>query len=187
MIKNIYDRAISFFNEHGISVNLSRDMPAGYETAFGTYDIEKNTLFINDLFIGNVSEPEYLFYLYHELRHAEQYLQPDKFDEKIRKSLQYVILYNGTCFRFSDGRWHECFIDDGKEFLSDAYKGLPYETDANDFAYETVLKICGESPELKKVYFCFKPEKQLTDKQYAVLFRRIDRLTGFLESSFSEQ
>lgn len=79
-------------------------MPAGYETAFGTYDIEKNTLFINDQFIGNVSEPEYLFYLYHELRHAEQYLQPDKFDEKIRKSLQYVILYNGTCFRFSDGR-----------------------------------------------------------------------------------
>lgn len=61
MIKNIYDRAISFFNEHNISVNLSRDMPAGYETAFGTYDIEKNTLFINDQFIGNVSEPEYLF------------------------------------------------------------------------------------------------------------------------------
>lgn len=161
-------------------------MPAGYETAFGTYDIEKNTLFINDQFIGNVSEPEYLFYLYHELRHAEQYLQPDKFDEKIRKSLQYVILYNGTCFRFSGGRWHECFIDDGKEFLSDAYKGLPYETDANDFAYETVLKICGESPELKKVYFCFKLEKQLTDKQYAVLFRRIDRLTGLSENSFSK-
>ena len=47
------------------------------------------------------SAPEYetMFYLVHELRHAEQYQHPERFDAMIRVSLPYVVLYDGTCFR----------------------------------------------------------------------------------------
>ncbi len=67
-------------------------MPAGYETAYGTYDVTINTLFLNTAILGNAPKYEVLFYLFHELRHAMQYLRPIMFDDKIKESINYVIL-----------------------------------------------------------------------------------------------
>lgn len=85
--------------ERGLSVVLSWDMPQGYETANGTFDPVAKTLFLNPAVLQSAPEYEAMFYLVHELRHAEQYQHPERFDAMIRVSLPYVVLYDGTCFR----------------------------------------------------------------------------------------
>lgn len=47
-----------------------------YETAYGTYDVTVNTLFLNTAILQGAPEYGVLFYLFHELRHAVQYLHP---------------------------------------------------------------------------------------------------------------
>ena len=44
---DIFEIVNSFCRENGISVNISYYMPIGYETAYGTYDVTINTLFLN--------------------------------------------------------------------------------------------------------------------------------------------
>ena len=79
--------------ERGLSVVLSWDMPQGYETANGTFDPVAKTLFLNPAVLQSAAEYEAMFYLVHELRHAEQYQHPERFDAMIRVSLPYVVLY----------------------------------------------------------------------------------------------
>ena len=67
---DIFKIVNSFFCENGISVNISYDIPIGYETAYGTYDVTINTLFLNEAILKNAPQYEVLFYLFHELRHA---------------------------------------------------------------------------------------------------------------------
>ena len=47
-----------------------------YETVYGTYDVTVNTLFLNTAILQGAPEYGVLFYLFHELRHAVQYLRP---------------------------------------------------------------------------------------------------------------
>lgn len=42
--------------------------------AYGTYDITVNTLFLNAAILKDALKCVVLFYLFHELRHAMQYL-----------------------------------------------------------------------------------------------------------------
>ena len=37
----------AFCEENDLAVSISYEMPAGYETAYGTYDVTLNTIFIN--------------------------------------------------------------------------------------------------------------------------------------------
>ena len=113
--------------ERGLSVVLSWDMPQGYETANGTFDPVAKTLFLNPAVLQSAPEYEAMFYLVHELRHAEQYQHPERFDAMIRVSLPYVVLYDGTCFRLRGETWQECRLDGGEETFRDAYLGFPYE------------------------------------------------------------
>lgn len=93
--------------ERGLSVVLSWDMPQGYETANGTFDPVAKTLFLNPAVLQSAPEYEAMFYLVHELRHAEQYQHPERFDAMIRVSLPYVVLYDGTCFRLRGETWQD--------------------------------------------------------------------------------
>lgn len=63
----------AYCREHDLELRLSFEMPIGYETANGTFDVSSRTVFINAEKLNK--EPEYskLFYLFHELRHASQY------------------------------------------------------------------------------------------------------------------
>ena len=127
-------------------------MPKGYETANGTFDPTVNTLFINKEMLQSQPEYEQMFYLFHELRHALQYLHPESFDELISKSRLYVIQYDGTCYKLVDGEWKECKLDGLIEYFTELYLGQPYERDANDFAYEKVKELLGYSPELQELH-----------------------------------
>ena len=166
--------ASAFCRENDLCLTISGDMPAGYETAFGTYDVTIHTLFLNFPLLDRVSECESLYYLYHELRHAMQYLHPSAFDAHIQKSRFYVILYNGICYRLTENSWQECRLTGSQEDFTAAYLSLPYELDANAFAYERVRETCGDSPELLALYHSWLPEKILPYPELQKIFARID-------------
>ena len=65
IIKDIETIIKDFSLEHKISVILSCDMPVGYETAYGTYDVTINTLFLNAEILKGAPQYEVLFYLFH--------------------------------------------------------------------------------------------------------------------------
>jgi len=46
---------------NGLDFFVSDDMPSGYKTAYGTYDVTINTLFVNVNLLQNA--PVYKFYL----------------------------------------------------------------------------------------------------------------------------
>ena len=162
-----------FCAEKDLKISLSFQMPPGYETANGTFDPVKKTLFLNEEVLRGVPEYEAAFYLFHELRHAEQYQHPERFDETIRRSLSYVVLYDGTCYRLDRGGWQECCLS-GEEDFADIYLGLPYEVDANEYAYARVRSLCGDSEELGKLRDFWRPKRRRPEEVYQRLFQRID-------------
>ena len=162
-----------FCAEKDLKISLSFQMPPGYETANGTFDPVKKTLFLNEEVLRGVPEYEAAFYLFHELRHAEQYQHPERFDETIRRSLPYVVLYDGTCYRLDRGGWQECCLS-GEEDFADIYLGLPYEVDANEYAYARVRSLCGDSEELGKLRDFWRPKRRPPEEVYQRLFQRID-------------
>ncbi len=164
-----------FCRKTGIEVKLSFDMPAGYETAYGTYDVTQNTLFFNADILHGAPLHEVLFYLFHELRHAVQYQHPTLFSEEIRESIFYVILYNGVCFKLIDNEWIECYLNNADgNYLTRAYMSLPYEIDANMYAYEKAKEICGDTAELNALLDCWLPNDKLDYIEHKKLFRMID-------------
>ena len=167
-----------FCAENQLSVQLSYKMPAGYETAFGTYDVTVNTLFFNREMLKDAPEYEVLFYLYHELRHAVQYLHPEMFDAQIQESRVYVVLYNGMCYKLVDDDWQECALEGDESYFTNAYLSFPYEVDANAFAYEKVKSLCGDLPELLELYSAWMPGERWTYEQLKGLFRLIDEALG---------
>ena len=170
----IENLVLEFCANNHLSVQLSYEMPAGYETAFGTYDVTINTLFFNLEMLKNAPKYEVLFYLYHELRHAVQYLNPEMFDMQIQESRVYVVLYNGTCYKLTDNDWRECALEDDESYFTNAYLSLPYEVDANTFAYEMVKNLCGDLPELRELYNAWMPEERWAYAKLKALFCQID-------------
>ena len=167
-----------YCEENSLTINLSFDMPKGYETANGTFDPTVNTLFINKEMLQSQPEYEQMFYLFHELRHALQYLHPERFDELISESRLYVIQYDGTCYKLVDGEWKECKLDGSTEYFTELYLGQPYERDANDFSYERVKALLGDSPELQELHAFWMPKKTIEDQAYEELYRQIDEMIG---------
>ena len=173
-ILNLREYINKYCEEEEISIKVSSKMPEGYEDAFGTFDVILNTLFINEKIIGDYPEYEQLFYIFHELRHASQYIHPEKFSKEIQKSRFYVILYNGTCFRLFENEWKECKINESEDYIRKLYINLPYEKDANMFAYRKVREIVGNSKELNELYAFWLPECNLEITDYEKIFKIID-------------
>lgn len=166
-IKNIIKK---FQVENDIDFRFSFDMPEGYETAFGSFDVVKNTLFLN----LNIEDKTRIFYtLFHELRHALQYHKPFKFDKMISQSLDYVVLYNGICFKLIDNVWRKCKLE-GFDFLN-IYLSLPYEIDANEYAYAMTENSLGASLTLQEIYKQNKPKVLIDYKTIKKVFNEIDK------------
>lgn len=80
----IEELVAEFCAEHSLAVTVSHDMPEGYETAFGTYDVTENTLYLNSGLLERAPQWEVLYYVYHELRHAMQYAGRDRSSHNIQ-------------------------------------------------------------------------------------------------------
>ena len=130
----------SYCNETGLELSLCFDMPEGYETANGTYDDGTKTVYINAKLLEAAPDYEKAFYLFHELRHAAQYLEPEQFPELIRRSLQYMIQYDGTCYKLVNGDYTACELEGEEERFTELYLGQPHEMDANNYAFEQTRK-----------------------------------------------
>lgn len=164
----------AYCNNEGLDIHLSFDMPSGYESANGTFDVATKTVFINETILRNSPDYEKLFFLFHELRHATQYLAPNKFDIAISKSLQYVIMFDGTCYKLIGGAYHRCKLDGTEDYFINLYLGQPHEVDANTFAYEHIKSIYGYSESLKKLYEFWTPDKPIPNEVYYSVFKQID-------------
>ena len=163
-----------YLKDHQLDLVLSFNMPVGYETANGTFDVESKTVFINAEQLKEAPDYEKAFYLFHELRHSSQYLCPELFSGAVARSLQYVIMYDGTCYKVISGKYHECKLEGGEEYFTNLYLGQPYEVDANTYAYEQVKKIYGESEDLRKLYEFWTPRQPVSDDLYNSIFAKID-------------
>lgn len=166
--------------ENGLELNLCFDMPEGYENANGLFDDGQRTVYINRKGLEDRPDFEKAFYLFHELRHAAQYLCPDRFPELIRKSLQYVIQYNGVCFKRIGDDYAGCELEGGEERFSALYLGQPHETDANNYAYEQTERMFGKSEGLRKLYAFWTPEKPAADTEYEAVYSQIDDKTAYM-------
>lgn len=167
-----------FCRENHLDINFSENMPEGYETANGTFDITNKTLFFNTAMLEKSPDYEVLFYLFHELRHVMQYIYPELFSPIIRLSLNYVLMYDGTCYKLINGEWAECKLEGTEAYLSCAYLGQPYELDANRYAYEQVGKLIGPSQELDGLYSFWIPQDIFPDAEYMRIYRKIDAEIG---------
>lgn len=171
-IENLF---YSFIKENDLDIQLSYIMPSGYEDAFGTFDITVKTLFLNRDLLESESEVEVLFYLYHELRHALQYIHPQKFSKPIRESINYVVLYNGLCFKLVNGEWKNCQLTGNEEYFTLVYENLPYELDANLYAHDMVKALLPEyNSDIESLYSSWLPQKSISKEELASIFRQID-------------
>lgn len=169
----------AYFNkycrEYDLDIMLSSIMPVGYENANGTFDPVSRTVYINVSMLDVHPDYEKLFYLFHELRHASQYLHPTQFDELIIKSQRYAIMYDGVCYKLVDGEWKTCRLDGSEDFFTEMYLGQPYEMDANTFAYEQVKSLLGDSHELQALYSFWMPKASISDDVFRDIYCKIDR------------
>ena len=168
----------AYCGEHCLDLRLSFDMPEGYASAYGTFDAETKTVFINAGLLSAAPDEEKAFYLFHELRHASQHLRPGEFSEAVRRSAQYVIMYDGTCYRCTDGGWRECRLEGDEEYLTNLYLGQPHETDANAFAYRQAMKAGGDPERLRKLYSFWTPARPVPDGEYEAVYAMIDQKTA---------
>lgn len=176
MRKKIEAAFRSYKEENKLDIALSYSMPSGYEDAFGTFDITCRTLFLNEKELETRPAYEGLYYLYHEMRHAEQYLHPERFERAIQKSIPYVILHDGTCFKLTDGKWLECRLAGDRDWFSLAYQSLPYEMDANEYACERVkacMPECGK--QIEALCRFWLPREVISEKELEEMFARIDQ------------
>lgn len=164
----------AYCREHGLRLHLLFDMPVGYEMAKGTFDVSSKTIFINAKSLEKEPVCIKLFYLFHELRHASQYLEPEQFNETIRRSIQYVIMFDGTCYKLEGNRYLKCKLGSDEGYFTNLYLGQPHEMDANIFAYEQTRKLCGDSTELKELFDFWMPRHVMPDDEYDGIFALID-------------
>jgi hypothetical protein len=166
----------SYIKENQLDLELSYFMPPGYENAFGTFDITVKTLFINKRMLGSRPDYEVLYYFYHELRHAVQYSCPQRFNSSIQKSIHYVILYNGNCFKLINGKWKNCHLSGEEEYFICAYENLPYELDAHEYACNIVKALLPEyQAEIERLYHSWLPQNTFHPYELEEIFRRIDQ------------
>lgn len=167
---------LSYIEENELDIELSYLMPVGYEEAFGTFDITCKTLFLNAKMLESKPVYEVLYYFYHELRHAAQHIHSARFDELIQKSINYVILYNGTCFKLIDGVWRGCQLSGEQAYFTLVYENLPYEVDANQYARDTVKALLPRyDTEVELLYQSWLPRKIILQDELEAIYRRIDQ------------
>ena len=172
-IEGLFD---SYVKENHLDIKLSYCMPDGYENAFGTFDIAVQTLYLNTRMLENRPAYETLFYFYHELRHAVQYIHPERFDKAIQESINYVILYNGNCFKLVGREWKSCHLSGDEAYFTLAYENLPYELDANRYARDTVMALLPQHrAEIESLYRSWLPQRTFPSDELRAIFRRIDQ------------
>ena len=171
-LRGAFDR---YRAERGLETALSFEMPPGFESASGMFDPESNTVFFNAALLADAPAEEQLFYLLHELRHAEQYLRPERFGPAVAESMDHVIQYDGLCFKRVDGAWRECRLPEQEEGFAALYLGQPHELDANRFALRAAEAAFGPTERLGQLRDLWIPALPPAPERYREIYRWSDR------------
>ena len=86
-------------------------------------------------------------------------------------------MYDGHCYKLVQDEWKECVLVGSAEYFSALYLGQPYEADANEFAYEKVKSIRGETAALEDLHSFWTPKIPITDSEYEKVYSEIDEKT----------
>lgn len=176
LIKSELDIFDEFCKENKLDIVLSTIMPKGYERASGMFDISKRTLFYNATYLKALPQHEKIFYLFHELRHADQYLNPKKYSDEIVNSSYYLIMYDGTCSKLVNGEWKDCKIEGKEEDFINLYLSQPYELDANIYAYQKTKELFGSSKEIYDLLNFWLPKQEIQMVTFNNLYEEIDKM-----------
>lgn len=166
-----------------LSTEISFDMPSGYETVCGLYDHTISCLFLNKKFLEEPSSTEALYYFFHEFRHVLQYERSDLFSPELIKSLPYIIQYDGNCFKLVDNNWYHVKLSGEEAYFTDLYLSLPYEADANKFAFSCLTSCSSDlkiTEEVKHLYNFWCPKyntisKERISSELSRVFAEIDK------------
>lgn len=88
--------------------------------------------------------------------------------------MQYIIMYDGICYKIVNGKYFKCKLKSSKENSANLYLGQPYEVDANTYAYERVKQIYGNLEGLYELYTFWMPSHAVSDEVYDDIFKQID-------------
>ncbi len=167
-----------YCGENGLGLSLSFGMPTGYGQAYGTFDPDTETVFVNAGSLSGRPDYEKAFYLFHELRHASQLLRPERFSGEVARSARYAILYDGTCCRLTGEGFASCRLNGSEGAFTALYLAQASETDANAFAYGRAKDLFGDLPGLRALYGFWTPERPVPNTTYDAVYAAIDELTG---------
>jgi len=95
----------------------------------------------------------------------------------INRSVQYIIMFDGTCYKLVENRYLKCKLEGSEGYFTSLYLGQPHEVDANTFAYEQTRKICGDSAGLKELFDFWMPRQAILNATYDRIFSLIDEKT----------
>ena len=95
----------------------------------------------------------------------------------INRSVQYIIMFDGTCYKLVKNHYLKCKLEGGEGYFTSLYLGQPHEVDANTFAYEQTRKICGDSAGLKELFDFWMPRQAILNATYDRIFSLIDEKT----------
>lgn len=116
----------------------------GFEGAHASYAPHARRVYISEaLLLG--PPHECAWYLLHELRHAWQYQHPERLPALVRLSLNYVIQYDGVCWKRTDRGWQQASLPGDEASWLDLYTNQPHEVDANDAAYALLYGLVSAS------------------------------------------
>lgn len=138
-LKEICIDTITLLNDClSMTYSVCFDMPKGYEDAWGLTQDDTKTVYMNLSVAIKNSVYDFLYYFLHEVRHSIQYSFPSLFSPLVRKSLEYVIQYDGTILYKVNNEWKQHKIIGTEDYLKEFYMSSPCEVDANEFALKTV-------------------------------------------------
>lgn len=165
-----------FARENGLTIKLSYEMPKGREEWYCNYDVETQSLHINRARLERGRDFEAAYYLFHELRHAEQFFAPQRFDESVRKSVRYAVFYDGTCYKFENGKRRECRLAATEYDFVSLSESMPHELDAHRYACEqAILLFPQKRREILSLRDSWLPSKALSLDELNAAFEKIDK------------
>jgi hypothetical protein len=170
--------------ERALSCALSFQMPLGYEDAHASYDPDSRTIHLNQTLLAG-SRMACAYHFLHELRHAWQYQRMADFPAEVVRSLDYVVLYDGLCYKRMGKEWRSCRLEGGEAYFTDIYLSQPHELDAGNWAFRIVKDMVEghQLAELKDIHRLWCPSYRIISEED--MLSELDKVYGRIDVAIS--
>ena len=141
------------------------------------YDRQSGILCVNGTLLPQAPVWAAYFCVYHALQYAYMYAHSDQLPPSVAQSLDYLIMHDGRCARWTNGHWHYVRLTDLYDW-ENARRNLPCELwavqEAAEQAYD--LLTCDlDRDNMHRFAVLYAPTKPFGQEQYTALFAAIDK------------